>query len=94
MSSPTARSIAAAPPPAAARSTAARRRGLGFGVVNEGLAALAYCLEAGVRRRFGVGSWLRHLEHVQPVPRRLERREEKVGFNMVVEQVVSLQVSA
>jgi hypothetical protein len=61
--------------------------------VNGACDALAYCLEAGVRKRLGLGSWLRHLEHVQPVPRRLERREEKVGFNMTMTEGVSLQVS-
>lgn len=53
-----------------------------------------YCLESGARGKFGLGSWLRHRAHVQPAPRRFEKREEKVGFNMVIGGCVSLQVSA
>lgn len=75
--------MAAAPPPAVASSTAVRRRGFGFGVVNEG-PVLPYCLESGVRGKLGLGSWLRHWAHVQPAPRRFGRREEKVGFSIVL----------
>jgi hypothetical protein len=75
--------MAAAPPPAVASSTAARRRGFGFGVANEG-PVLPYCLESGVRGKLGLGSWFRQRAHVQPAPRRFGKRDEKVGFSIVL----------